>query len=98
MDNKLFSERSETESKDMIIAILEAGQLEGKMILPEVHKTIEIILPTTLKVAYNDFSEGLKTSPRMRFILRNRISKYKYLNTNIFMFLMKWFNWKKASL
>lgn len=62
-----------------IIAILEAGKLTGKMMLPSFQERIEIILPTTLKIMYNDFSEGLKTSPRMRFIFYRRLSKYKYL-------------------
>lgn len=64
----------------MIIAILKAGLLEGKMKLPKWNREIDIVLP--LKLTANTWGienlPELKTTPRAKFIWHRQISKLKH--------------------
>lgn len=64
----------------MIIAILKAGLLEGKMKLPMRQRGIDIILPLPVRANYwgiENLTE-VKTTPRAKFIWRRQISKLKH--------------------
>lgn len=62
----------------MIIAILEAGRLEGKIRLPSMQKEIDILLPVMGAFDYSA-EPKLTTTPRARFIWYRQISKKKHL-------------------
>lgn len=64
----------------MIIAILKAGLLEGKIKLPERQNEIDIILPIVRPFDYGslDSPTPLTLTPRARFIWRRQISATKH--------------------
>lgn len=64
----------------MIIAILQAGTLEGKLKLPFRQNEIDIILPVIANFSFTEATPAqLNTTPRARFIWYRQISRYKHL-------------------
>ena len=64
----------------MIIAILKAGLLEGKMKLPKRQNEIQIVLPLPVKANWWGMENlpEIKTTPRAVFIRWRQISKLKH--------------------
>jgi len=64
----------------MIIAILKAGILEGKIKLPDRKPEIEIALPLIMVGNYFETytTKLLSTTPRMRFVWWKQISIHKH--------------------
>ena len=68
------------EEKYMIIVILKAGLLEGKMKLPKRQNEIQIVLPLPVKANWWGMENlpEIKTTPRAVFIWWRQISKLKH--------------------
>lgn len=64
----------------MIIAILKAGILEGKIKLPKVEREIDIILPLPVRSNFwgQENLPEIKTTPRAKFIWWRQVSKLKH--------------------